>query len=275
MAEQIREKRRIERKQFKIDRAAAMLDAAKTAEAVLVSGLTAGSGVTPPAGGESPGSASGLSRQLSGLQGDGDGNGEIEGEVDGETGTSTPFHLEETPSVPPSPAPSSSSNANAVLDYTSLTPQTFLVRPTRPDANRNRGRKAFKRRPPPQKPQSQSQSQPQSQPSQPTTEHDTASSGPAVSTADPGAASLPSAGPSGGRSDGTGVDVTIPPAMSQEPQNGDDDDDNDDDDLARGEEIEEMVQEMEHLQLGTEEAWFLAAGLGVLKVYDPATVSDE
>jgi tRNA-splicing endonuclease subunit Sen2 len=59
--------------------------------------------------------------------------------------------------------------------------------------------------------------------------------------------------------------------MSQEPQN----DEEDADDLARGEEIEEMVQEMEHLQLGTEEAWFLAAGLGVLKVYDPVTVSDE
>jgi tRNA-splicing endonuclease subunit Sen2 len=37
--------------------------------------------------------------------------------------------------------------------------------------------------------------------------------------------------------------------------------------------IEELVQDMEHLQLGTEEAWFLSSALGVLKVYDPVTVS--
>jgi hypothetical protein len=280
MAEQIREKRRIERKQFKIDRAAAMLDAAKTAEAVLVSGLTAATptAVASSSGGGSP--ATGLQRQLSGLEGEGEADRDAfaDGYGENETATSTPIPVEEdgaVSSIPPSPAPSASSNA--VLDYTSLTPQTFLVRPTRPDANRNRGRKAFKRRPPPQKPQSQPQ--PGSQPSQPPSTMNPDVAGPAVpsvDTAGPGTASsssLPSAGPSAGRSDATGIDVTIPPTMSQEPHN--ENDEEEDEVLARGEEIEEMVEEMEHLQLGAEEAWFLAAGLGVLKVYDPATVSDE
>ncbi|RSH92751.1 tRNA splicing endonuclease subunit sen2 [Saitozyma podzolica] len=278
MAEQIREKRRIERKQFKIDRAAAMLDAAKTAEAVLVSGLTAATptAVASSSGGGSP--ATGLQRQLSGLEGEGEADRDAfaDGYGENETATSTPIPVEEdgaVSSIPPSPAPSASSNA--VLDYTSLTPQTFLVRPTRPDANRNRGRKAFKRRPPPQKPQSQPQ--PGSQPSQPPSTMNPDVAGPAVpsvDTAGPGTASsssLPSAGPSAGRSDATGIDVTIPPTMSQEPHN--ENDEEEDEVLARGEEIEEMVEEMEHLQLGAEEAWFLAAGLGVLKVYDPATDS--
>jgi len=35
---------------------------------------------------------------------------------------------------------------------------------------------------------------------------------------------------------------------------------------------ESVVEEMEHLQLGLEEAWFLSAALGVLRVVDPATV---
>jgi tRNA-splicing endonuclease subunit Sen2 len=49
-----------------------------------------------------------------------------------------------------SPAPSAATAADftALLpEGTKLTAQTFLVRPTRPDANRNRGKKPFKRRP--------------------------------------------------------------------------------------------------------------------------------
>jgi tRNA-splicing endonuclease subunit Sen2 len=40
-------------------------------------------------------------------------------------------------------------------------------------------------------------------------------------------------------------------------------------------EYEDLIEEMEHLQLSLEEAWFLSAALGVLKVYDPATVSSH
>jgi tRNA-splicing endonuclease subunit Sen2 len=40
-------------------------------------------------------------------------------------------------------------------------------------------------------------------------------------------------------------------------------------------EYEDLIEVMEHLQLSLEEAWFLSAALGVLKVYDPATVSSE
>lgn len=99
-AELIRDKRRQERKQFKIDRAAAMLEAAKTAEKVLVTG-------------EVPEDA---------IITDGQGN-------------AVPLMKEEE-------------EAAELPAGTKLTASTFLVRPSRPDANRNRGKKTFKRRPP-------------------------------------------------------------------------------------------------------------------------------
>lgn len=79
-AEEIRELRRKERKQFKIDRAQAILDAAVAAEAMLTSGRT--------------------------------------------------------PPVPPSSSDASSSTQPQLAPGTKLTPQTFLVRPERPN---NRG----------------------------------------------------------------------------------------------------------------------------------------
>jgi tRNA-splicing endonuclease subunit Sen2 len=106
------------------------------------------------------------------------------------------------------------------VDINTLTPQTFLVRPTRPDANRNRGKKAFKRRPP-------SNVKPTSTP-----------------------AAIP---------------VVAPVQVIEE-----------EDDEEVIEEIpfdETLVEEMEVLQLGLEEAWFLASALGVLRVLDSTTVS--
>lgn len=167
LAEQIRAKRRLDRKQFKVDRAAAMLDAAKAAEAILTQGQT-------------PGEES--AEQADGSQASG-------------------------------------------IDVTTLTAQTFLVRPTRPDANRNRGRKPFKRRPP-------------------------------VPAGQAGAVDS-SAKPQ--------PRVYVPPPA---PVEEDDDDGSEEDPFD-----EDLVPEMEHLQLGLEEAWFLAAGLGVLKILDPQTVS--
>ena len=184
-AEQFREKRRQERKQFKIDRAAAMLDAAKTAEAVLVTGQA------PPIPGH-----------------------EEEEEVLVEGRSS-------------SPTPSASTTA---LDTSSLTAQTYLVRPTRPDASRNRGRKAFKRKPP--APQTTAT----------TTQADDA----VTATAAPSAPVMT-----------TSNDV--------------------DDEVEELPEVDEfddsIIEEMEHLQLSLEEAWFLSTALGVLKVYDSTTVS--
>ena len=113
-----------------------------------------------------------------------------------------------------SPAPSAT--APGTIDVNSLTPQTFLVRPTRPEANRNRGRNAFNRRRKPQGPNQSGQNQ-QRQGQQ--------------------------------------------PADEQEEEEEEED-----------EFDEEMVEEMEHLQLCLEEAWFLSAALGVLRIYDPDTV---
>lgn len=135
-----------------------------------------------------------------------------------------------------SPSPSQAPQ----VDVSGLTPQTFLVRPTRPDANRNRGRKPFKRRPPPAQ-----------------------ITGTAV---DPGApvqagtaASVNPPEKGGGVIHKANVVVADAPEMDE----GASEDGFD----------EDLVPEMEHLQLGLEEAWFLSAGLGVLRVFDPATVS--
>jgi tRNA-splicing endonuclease subunit Sen2 len=170
LAEQIRAKRRLDRKQFKVDRATAMLDAAKAAEAILTSGQT------------------------------------------------------------PMDDPTEDGSQAGGIDMTKLTAQTFLVRPTRPDANRNRGRKPFKRRPPP-----------------------------VASTA---------AGEAPGQAVAQ-ISVAVPMVQPvvvpvEEEEEGSEEDPFDVD----------MVQEMEHLQLGLEEAWFLAASLGVLKIIHPESVSN-
>ncbi|OCF32916.1 hypothetical protein I316_05553 [Kwoniella heveanensis BCC8398] len=134
-AEQMREQRRLARKQFKMDRAQAMLSAAKQAEAVLTSTVSgSGSGsATPSANASTPVLPS---QALALLPEDGQAEDENDTIDEGR---------------PSSPAPSTSTtlDSTTVIDPTSLTPQTFLVRPTRPDANRNRGRKAFRRRPAP------------------------------------------------------------------------------------------------------------------------------
>ncbi|WVW80390.1 tRNA-intron endonuclease [Kwoniella bestiolae CBS 10118] len=131
-AEQMREQRRIARKQFKIDRAAAMLDAAKQAEAILTSSVRGSSASIP--GSPSPlGQVSELNAEE-----------EVEAEEENED---IDVNVERSGS--PTPSSSTIVTDNTVIDPMNLTPQTFLVRPTRPEANRNRGRKAFKRRPPP------------------------------------------------------------------------------------------------------------------------------
>lgn len=183
-AEQVRDKRRQERKQFKIDRAAAMLEAAKKAEAVLTTGVL-------------PAAEDGAEAK--------EGDAEAEGDA-----VDAP--------APPSPTGSTMSLAT---DYSSALPpgattlnaQTFLVRPTRPDTNRNRGKRGFKRRPPP-----------------------------APGSAPPAPRPPP------------------PPVESSDSEPSDD-------------EAALAVEEMEHLQLSFEEAWFLASALGVLKILDPVTVS--
>ncbi|ODN84299.1 tRNA-intron endonuclease [Cryptococcus amylolentus CBS 6039] len=127
-AEQMREKRRLERKQFKQDRAQAMLDAAKKAEAIVAA---AKAGAPVPLEPE-----------------------EDEQEEDLEGGVSLVVDASEDVSRPASPSPSVATTTTAI-DHTNVTAQTFLVRPTRPDANRNRGRNAFRRRPPPAQAQTQ------------------------------------------------------------------------------------------------------------------------
>jgi tRNA-splicing endonuclease subunit Sen2 len=194
-AEQFREKRRQERKQFKIDRAAAMLDAAKMAEEVLVTGQA------PPVAGEDE-------------------------------------EQEATEGRPSSPTPSTSTVATTAVDVSHLTPQTYLVRPTRPDANRNRGRNAFKRKPNPAPPAVSGGAAPG--PSQ------------AVETAS--------------------TSTAIQPTLRKTETTNDVDEEVDA--LPEVDEFDDtMIEEMEHLQLSLEEAWFLSSALGVLKIYDPATVS--
>ncbi|WWD05486.1 hypothetical protein V865_003563 [Kwoniella europaea PYCC6329] len=215
-AEQMREQRRIARKQFKIDRAAAMLDAAKQAEAVLTSSVRGSSSSIP--GSPSPlGSSLGqaLEEELE------EGNEEVE--VDDEIRPSSP--------TPSTSTTMTTATDNTVIDPMNLTPQTFLVRPTRPDSNRNRGRKAFKRRPP--QPPSTSSSQPQPEP---------------PATGEPAKA-------------------VQTPQQAQRLEIEEDDDEDEGEDLFD----ESLVEEMEHLQLSLEEGLFLTLGLGVLRVFDPTS----
>jgi tRNA-splicing endonuclease subunit Sen2 len=137
-----------------------------------------------------------------------------------------------------SPTPSTSTVATTAVDVSHLTPQTYLVRPTRPDANRNRGRNAFKRRPAP----APAATAPGTDPATPQ-----ATDGPSTSTA------------------------VQPTARKTEATN---DVDDEVDALPEVDEFDDsIIEEMEHLQLSLEEAWFLSSALGVLKIYDPATVS--
>ena len=181
-AEKIREERRLARKQFKIDRAQAMVTAAKEAEAVLTTGQTSLAATS--------------------------GGNELNAEeiVAGKAGS-----------------------LNTPVDLSSLTPQTFLVRPTRPDANRNRGRKGFKRRP------VQSVGQIQGQEA-------------SISTA-------------------AGVGVTVHDHTEEQRAVVEAEAEIDVEEFD-----ESLVEDMEHLQLGLEEAWFLSSALGVLRVFDPTTV---
>ena len=208
-AEKIREQRRLARKQFKIDRAQAVLDAAMTAEAV----LTTGQSPYSPSGPEQPGSAV---------------------EDDEETSASL--------------APSTAASKNSVVDVSALNAQTFLVRPTRPDANRNRGRKAFRRGPPAS-----------TSPTAPVTTDSTAQS--SVDAQVPPAIPRETGVTDAARTPSTRNNLQA--ALEEEDDDGEDE----------GQELDEtVVEDMEHLQLGLEEAWFLSAALGVLRVYDPSTV---
>lgn len=121
-----------------------------------------------------------------------------------------------------------------VVDIHSLTPQTFLVRPTRPDANRNRGKNAFKRKPKPR----------------PTPSETQPSTG-GTNTIDKVEASV--------KTQHVDAETGISKAELEE----------DEEDWFD----ETLVEEAEHLHLGTEEAWFLSTALGVLRIRDPKTVS--
>ena len=137
---------------------------------------------------------------------------------------------------PSSPTPSTSTAATTAVDVSHLTPQTYLVRPTRPDANRNRGRNAFKRKP------------------------NTAPAKPTEALAETQEAASSS---------------SVVATSSQKPQATNDVDD-EMDTLPEVDQFDDsIIEEMEHLQLSLEEAWFLSSALGVLKIYDPETVSQN
>ncbi|WVQ85632.1 hypothetical protein IAT38_007798 [Cryptococcus sp. DSM 104549] len=214
-AERIREQRRIARKQFKIDRAQAMLDAAKKAEAIISASANASGSATPST---FP-----------------DNEGEVEAGDDAEEDGDA--DADEPGPRAGSPTPSSATATTAgAIDPSSLTAQTFLVRPTRPDANRNRGKNAFRRRPAKAAGASAATS--------------TAAASGEASTSQPVVQQQP-----------------VPaPAPAPEPEAEDEEDEKDPFD-------ESLVEEMEHLQLSVEEAIFLSLGLGVLKIFDPISES--
>lgn len=221
----MREKRRLERKQFKIDRAQAMLDAAKKAEAIVAAAKS-----QPEAKAQSqlqPGDNEGDDVE------DGEGEGD-EADVSLVVTPDNEVDLEgeaETQSQLPAGGEALASQSQIEIDPLSLTPQTFLVRPTRPDANRNRGRNAFRRRPP----QSQAQAQVQGN-------TDTSVATPAVATA-------PSTEQTTQAPADADVDIEAEEDLFDE----------------------SLVEEMEYLQLSIEESLFLSLAIGVLRVYDPST----
>ncbi|WWC88131.1 uncharacterized protein L201_003035 [Kwoniella dendrophila CBS 6074] len=231
-AEQMREQRRLARKQFKIDRAAAMLDAAKQAEKVLTSSVQQQQNL--------PSSLSPLSQTIEINDIDDDDDNAIQ---EGDDSMNIDIQIQST-SPTPSTSTTTTTTENPIIDPMNLTPQTFLVRPTRPDQNRNRGRKAFKRRPPPP------------------------STTPAAETNQEGA-SNPSPNESVPPISQSQSQLSSQPIQTNIIQNDGDE---------QEEEVEEedlfdenLVEEMEHLQLSLEEALFLTLGLGVLKVFDPNT----
>ncbi|WWD18169.1 hypothetical protein CI109_102618 [Kwoniella shandongensis] len=223
-AEQMREQRRLARRQFKIDRAQAMLDAAKQAEAI----LTAANTGAAQSGTSTPAPDHGTELQIQDEDED-EGRG---GEEDVDGDRDLPSRQGAT-----SPTPSTSTGMGAgTIDPKSLTPQTFLVRPTRPDQNRNRGRQAFRRRPAP----------------------------PPVPAAAAGEASTSSAST---QASVLPVQAATEQVVAAQTQQEEDEDEEEEEDLFD----ESLVEEMEHLQLSLEEAIFLSLGLGVLKIYDPIT----
>lgn len=186
-----------------------MLDAAKAAEAVIVTGQTEQPSLDQEDGGddEDEDEAFALAKKEAG----------------------------DTPDGRSSPTLTTASTAitDSAIDLNTLTAQTFLVRPTRPETNRNRGKKAFKRRPPPQTP--------------------------ATDPAVPAAAVT--------------VPVETPAQPEPALQRDGDVDEDEDDDGSASEFDEDIVQEMEVLHLSLEEAWFLSVALGVLRIHDKASVS--
>jgi tRNA-splicing endonuclease subunit Sen2 len=213
----------LERKQFKIDRAAAMLDAAKAAEAVITTGQAPAHVLATSTGGAKDG-------EVEDQEADEQGDEEQEGQGGEEQGDEA-----ETESI------ATTTTATAPnIDISTLTPQTFLVRPTRPDSNRNRGRNAFKRKPKPK----------------PTTPADPSAAAAAASPQTPTTAPQ--------------APTPAPPTAAVDPETG----------ISKAELEEEeedwfdesLIDEAEHLQLGLEEAWFLSTALGVLRIHDPETV---
>ena len=198
-----------------------MLSAAKTAEAVLTTGQLPSEHV----------------EQLNGLSLDD--SEEIRDVLEDEEGAEP--HGRTSPTL-------TATTSN--LDLNSLTPQTFLIRPTRPDANRNRGKKAFRRNPPAPKPATGV-----------VAESDTS----LPVRQDGGAVVDPAA---------TAVQVVAPAQHAYVGSTETQDEGNQDGESASEDEFDEtVVEDMEHLQLGLEEAWFLSTALGVLKIYDAASVS--
>lgn len=206
-AEEVTAARRKERKQFKIDRAQAILNASLAAEAILRSSIQQ-TGDDAAAAVEPLADSSELRR------------------VDSAVSQTT------TSSAPPNAVSAQTDIAiPSLTDYahvlpegvTRLTPQTFLQRPTRPDA------KPKGRRPPP--------------PAAP----------PAASTSNE-PQSLPDAGTS---QTARPVQDTAVPTHSGE-------------DLVDP----DTVEDLEHLQLNLEEAFFLSWAVGCLDVINPKTVGD-
>ncbi|WWC68397.1 uncharacterized protein I206_102323 [Kwoniella pini CBS 10737] len=212
-AEQMREARRQARKQFKIDRAAAMLNAAKQAEAILTSSTKASTSTDLNNFSSSPLSQDNLEEYI---------GEEGELEIDDQRRSNSP--------TPSTSTTITATTEDTIIDPMKLTAQTFLIRPTRPDSNRNRGKKAFRRRPPP------------SQVPLPTTTESTSltSNSTAISQLPP----------------------IVPLTASKEEE---EEEEEEEEDLFD----ESLVEDMEHLQLSLEEALFLSLGLGVLKVFDP------
>ena len=169
---------------------------------------------------------------------------EVDDEDDGADDTQAAIELSGGALAPSSPAQPTAKADSTLVDMSTLNAQTFLVRPTRPDANRNRGKKAFKRRPPLSQAEKEARAKAQ------------AEAGEGVPLPNISSASTKRVAVI------TEVDDEAAKAKADE------------DELVDEENVllEELVEEMEHLQLSLEEAWFLSTALGVLRILDPVTV---